>query len=246
VRARAGSFRDPFRRTAKAAAALATEDGAPAAPSSASKAAPGSKSGGTAAPATKTTATKTTPTKTTATPPARPTEQGGAAPAPAPAAAGATVYRTRVRWGADATAGVRGLSRLEPLGGLSDPALLYLGTTTDHARAVFLLGPNAIAGDASACAEATCRVIALKAGESAAVGVAGAGGGAGRRFELVVASISAVAAADEAAAAALRARVHADGRDVLRSVIKDRRTATAIGQFSYDARLGAVVPRTPR
>jgi hypothetical protein len=234
VRARAGKVRDPFRRAAKAAATVATVDGAPAAPSSASKTVTSTKSGGTAAPATATTTT-----------PATPTEPGGAPPAPAPAAAGAvaSVYRTRVRWGSDATADIRGLSRLEALGGLSDPALLYLGTTKDHAKAVFLLGPNAIAGDASACAETTCRVIALKAGASATVGVVGTDGAAARRFELVVASIPEIAAADEAAATALRARVDADGRAVLRTMIKDPKTATAIGQFSYDRRAGAVVAK---
>jgi hypothetical protein len=154
---------------------------------------------------------------------------------------GPSVYRTRLSFGADKTAAVRGVSRLEPLGDLSNPALLYLGTTADHQRAMFLLGPNAIADGEGDCAEKSCRIIGLKAGQSAVVGVQGQDGGEARTFTLVVDAIAGGAVADEAAALKQRARVHHDGRDVLREMIKDAKTAAAIGQFTYDRSLGAVV-----
>ena len=45
-------------------------------------------------------------------------------------------------------------------------------------------------------------------------------------------------------AAKLRLSVHPDGRDVLRAMIKDAKTAAAIGQFAYDRTAGAVVAIT--
>jgi hypothetical protein len=178
---------------------------------------------------------------TTVTPqPAAPS--GDQTPAAAPSGIG--VYRARVRWGADDTAKVRGLSRLEPLGGTSNPALLYLGTTENHSRAVFLLGPNALAKGEAACGEKTCRVIGLKAGESIEVGVVGVDGGANRRFALSIESIAKTVVRTEDAALALRARVDKDGRPVLRAMIKDPKTAAAIGQFGYALSLGAVVSVT--
>jgi hypothetical protein len=230
VRARAGKVRDPFRRAKKAAESVATEDGAPAAASTSkttTTATADAKTGGAAAPKATTSTTTTTPTTTTTTT-TTPVEPSGP-----------TIFRARVRWGADATADTRGISRLEPLGGTSNPALLYLGTTADHKRAVFLLGPNAAGDDKTLCADTSCRVIALKAGESIGVGVVGSDGAADRSYELGVTSIPAVAVADKAAALA---RVHSDGREVLRAMIKDPSTAEAIGQYTFDRGIGAVVP----
>jgi hypothetical protein len=160
---------------------------------------------------------------------------------PAATPSGAHVYRTRVRWGADDTAKVRGISRLEPLGGKVNPALLYLGTTEDHSRAVFLLGPNALADGDAACGEKTCRVIGLKAGQSVDVGVVGIDGAPARKFSLTVDAIRKIAVESKDAALALRARVDADGRTVLRAMIQDPKTAAAIGQFGYALSIGAVV-----
>jgi hypothetical protein len=230
VRSRSGRVRDPFRRTAKAPARTATVDGAPAAQDAGAGST--SKSGAADTP-TAATATATAPTTTTA--------AGGVRAADAPARTGPSVYRTRVRWGQDAKADVRGVSRLEPLGGLSNPALLYLGTTKAGARAVFLLGPNAGADGQGTCAEKTCRVVRLKAGDKTVVTVAGADGAEPRRYTLVIDDIVRSVAGGEAAAAKLRARVDRDGRDVLREMIKDARTAAAIGQFGFDRSLGAVV-----
>jgi hypothetical protein len=230
VRSRAGHLRDPFRRKAKAAAQVATADGAPATATTPAA----TSGGGTKAPASPSTDTSSTTT------PAAPVAQGGAAPEPAPAAS-AAVYRTRVSWGTDSGVPVRGLSRLEPLGGTSNPALLYLGTTEAHDKALFLLGPDALADGEPACTETSCRIIELKAGQSVAIGVVGKDGAADRRYELKVAAIAEQAVADQAEALALRGRVHADGRDVLRAMVKDTKTALAIGQFTYDRSLGAVV-----
>jgi hypothetical protein len=183
-------------------------------------------SGGSKAPASTTTTPATTPTA-----PAPTTTAGGAATATP------TIYRTRVRWGADAGAAVRGLSRLQPLGGLASPALVYLGTNATHAYALFLLGPAASAAAEGMCAETTCRVIGLKAGQSIAVDVHGADGAVTASFAL---GIDAIAAQPGQGADALD-RVDADGRDVLRQIIKDPATAAAIGQFGYDRTVGAVV-----
>ncbi|HEY0346336.1 MAG TPA: hypothetical protein VGC59_16920 [Solirubrobacteraceae bacterium] len=234
ARSRPGTERDPFRRATPAAAATATADGAPApAPAQAgSTAASSPKRAAAAAPAA---ASATTAKPATAAPAA-------ARRQPRPAATAATVYRTRVRWNHndDDKARVRGVSRLQPLGGRSDPALLYLGTTTRH-RAVFLLGPNASANGESTCAEKTCRVIKLKAGARTVVSVEDEEGGAARRYTLVIDRIVRRHVAGKAAAAKLRARVYGGGRDVLREIIKDKQTAAAIGRFGFDHSLGAVV-----
>jgi hypothetical protein len=184
-------------------------------------------SGGSKAPASTTTTPATTPTT-----PAPTTTAGGGAATATP-----TIFRTRVRWGADETAAVRGLSRLQPLGDSADPALVYLGTTANHAYALFLLGPNAIRLGDGRCAEDTCHVIALKAGQSTAVGIRAPDGSLATRFALTVDAIT----EQPAGGAGALDRVHADGRDVLRQIIKDPATAAAIGQFGYDRTLGAVV-----
>jgi hypothetical protein len=231
VRGRSGPVRDPFRRARTKTATTVTHSSAQSKTSAAS--ASGSGSAGAAADSSAaTTATR------------------GAPVAATPAAAGATapstaiVYRARVRWGADEHVAVRGLSRLQPLGGPSNPALLYLGTTARGTRAIFLLGPNAGARGDGTCAERTCRVMRLKAGDTTVVTVQGTDGGAPRQRTLVVDAITRRDAASDAAARTLRARVDRDGRDVLRAIIKDRATAAAIGRFRFDSALGAVVAIT--
>jgi hypothetical protein len=225
VHSRSGAVRDPFRRTKKPAAKHRTK--------AASRSGSGSTSTTKSATADAPAAAASTATKTAV--------ATGATAAGAPAASGPSVYRTRVRWGQDAKADVHGVSRLQPLGGGSDPALLYLGTTKAGARAVFLLGPNASADGDGTCAEKTCRVLRLKAGNTTVVTVQGEDGGASRQYTLVIDDIARSATSSEAAAAKLRARVDHDGRDVLNAMIKDAATAAAIGQFRFDRTLGAVV-----
>jgi hypothetical protein len=235
VRRRSGRERDPFRRATTAPAATATVDGAPAQSQAASKAASAPKPAAVDASA----AATTTTTKPAAAAPAAPAAAGAQARS---AATVASVYRARVRWGHDDDdeARVRGVARLQPLGGRSNPALLYLGTTKRH-RAVFLLGPSASASGESTCAEKTCRVIKLKAGARTVVNVEDRDGGEARRYTLVVDGIVRQPVASRAAAARLRTRVYDGGRDVLREIIKDEQTAAAIGRFGFDRRLGAVV-----
>jgi hypothetical protein len=223
VRSRSGAVRDPFRRTKKKAPKHHTRAASKSGPGSATSAKSAADDTPAAAPAPKTAAAT------------------GAVAAEQPAASGPSVYRTRVRWGQDAETEVHGLSRLQPLGGRTNPALLYLGTTKAGSRAVFLLGPNASADGDGTCAEKTCRVLRLKAGEKTVVPVQGPDGAANRQYTLVVHQIARTATSSAAAAEKLRARVDRDGRDVLHAVIKDAATAAAIGQFRFDRSLGAVV-----
>jgi hypothetical protein len=192
-RSRPGAVRDPFLDppAAKTDNTSSTKRSQSATPTPASTSSSGTP--------TATSSTSKTAEATSGDKPAAGTT-GGTTPAAQPAAApasGPTIFRARVRWGADATADTRGLSRLQPLGGTTNPALLYLGTTADHARAVFLLGPNALADDEQLCAEKTCRIIALKAGESVGIGVVGIDGAADRSYELGVTSIPEVAVAGD-------------------------------------------------
>ena len=153
-----------------------------------------------------------------------------------------TFYRPRVRFGTDENAAVRGLSRQQPLGDPANPAALYLGPTADHQRAAFLLGPNAIVtGGEGACGEKTCRVVALRPGQSITMGVVGPSGYAEHSYVLKVEEIHEQKVGSEDSLMTLRDRVDADGRDVLREMIKDRPTATAVGKLTYDRGLGAVV-----
>jgi hypothetical protein len=231
VRARSGPVRDPFRRSTKAGSKTTTHGGTQL-KKSATSASASASTGAAADSAAAATTTAGSPVATT------PAGVDG------PSVSAASVYRARVRWGQDEHAAVSGLSRLQPLGGSSNPGLLYLGTTKGGARAVFLLGPNASADGDGTCAEKTCRVIRLKAGDTTVVSVQAGDRAAPQRFELVVDAIARHTAASEAAAGRLRARVDHDGRDVLREIIKDSATAAAIGQFRFDRILGAVVATT--
>jgi hypothetical protein len=196
---------------------------------------------------TSTTTSTTTPPPTTSATHTTPSKTSPATPAATPPATSTvtslverTVFRTRLSWGEAPGTEVRGVSRLEPLGGLSNPGVVYLGTTADGSRAVFLLGPQALSIGEEECGEKTCRVFALKPGAETAVSVQGEDGQL-HVFTLKIDSIKSRVVASRSQAAELRARVHPDGRDVLRAIIKDAKTAAAIGQFTYDLSLGAVV-----
>jgi hypothetical protein len=214
VRSRSGPVRDPFRRAKKKKKAV---------PAAADASAPAA-------------ATVTKPITTTA--------AGGVTAAREPAQPDLSIYRTRVRWGQDANAAVHGVSRLQPLGGLSDPAIMYLGTTKGGARAVFLLGPNAVDEGDGTCAEKTCRIIRLKPGDKTVVTVQGDDGAVAGRYTLVLDDIVRHVATSANAAAKLRNRKHPHGRDVLLEMASgNSENAAALGQFEYDPRLGAVVAR---
>ena len=105
---------------------------------------------------------------------------------------------------------------------------------------MFLLGPSALATGDVVCAESRCRVFVMSPGDKATVGVVSADG-TWRKFTLVIDKIVPQVSATVAEARTLRARVDADGRAVLREMIKDPKTAAAIGLFAYDRATGAVV-----
>ena len=192
-----------------------------------------------ATPSKSTTTTTTTPaTPATSTPPPTTTTPA----TPADARAERTVFGTRLSFG-EPDAAVSGVSRLEALGGDTNPALLYLGTTGGGGYAAFLLGPNALSQGDAECAETTCRVIAMKEGDTQVVGVRDEDGTA-RQYTLKIDEITRRVTHTVAAADKLRAREDADGRDVLRAMILDKPTAAAIGRFAYDRATGAVVSRS--
>ncbi len=200
----------------------------------------------TSTPASSTPASTVSPTTATPNPTPTPSAPSPTTTTPADRTADTrierTVFRTRLAFGETADASVRGVSRLEALGGNSNPALLYLGTTWGGGHAVFLLGPKAISQGDAKCAEETCRVIALKEGDTQTVGVRDDDGTA-RTYIVKIDEITRQVTSTVAGADKLRAREHADGRDVLRSMILDKTTADAIGQFAYDRDTGAVVAR---
>ena len=204
-------------------------------------------------------------------PPAQPTASGGAATdtgaastgggtpsgdspsstapatpaAPAPTARPAeepAYYRTVVRWYETEPGKPQPISRLEPFGGLADPAALYLGVTRSGGNyAVFLLGPDATSdGEAKCDDEPNCRVIGLKSGQSQIITVQPPDGGAARRYHLEVVSVKAVET-DAAKARSMRAKVHADGRDVMRRMWQHRPTAEALQPIQYDRDSGLLV-----
>lgn len=160
-----------------------------------------------------------------------------------PAAEG-DYYRTTVRWYSDDSGKARPVSRLTPLGGDIDTAALFLGVAKSSGTyAVFLLAPNATSTGEAACEDGTdCRVIGLERGQSQRVTVPSPDGGAARTYTLEVASVRSVET-DAATARRMRARVHADGRDVMRRMWQDGPTAAALGPIGYDEDAGLLVKR---
>ena len=164
-----------------------------------------------------------------------PAESGPVAPKPS-----LSVYRTTVLWSSTATPKARRISRLTALGGVTSPALLYLGVAADRKHALFLLGPDATSTGEAGCLNIDCRVISLKNGDTQIVDLQPAGA-ATIQFELKVMSVRRHELASASAAADERRLEHPDGRDVLRLLLKDRATADAMGQLAYDAHDGVMV-----
>ena len=150
-------------------------------------------------------------------------------------------YRTVIRWGEDEDSKPRPISRLTPLGGLLDPGVQYLGVTKSKGTyAVFLLGPNAVSEGEARCNDDDCRVIGLKSGQQQIVTVVPPDGGAVRQYMLSVVSVRSVEAG-AAEARKMRAKVHPDGRDVMRELWSDPTTAKALGPVQYNQTLGLLV-----
>jgi len=165
----------------------------------------------------------------------------------APRPAVAPVYqRTAVRWYRTTRGKPRPLSRLTPLGGLADPAAMYLGVTrSKDSYAVFLLAPGATSTGEAACEDSACRVIGLKAGETQVVTVQPAGGGEARQYILEVVKVTKVTT-DAATARTMRLRVHPDGRDVMRKLWQDVPTADALRPIRFDRDAGLLVKQADK
>jgi hypothetical protein len=150
-------------------------------------------------------------------------------------------YSTVVRWWENEPGRPEPIRRLTPFGGLVDTAVLYLGVTkSDGNYAVFLLGPNATSDGEAKCEDAECRVFGLKSGQTQIVTVTPADGGEVRQYNLDVVSVKAHEA-DGDTLSRMRARVHIDGRDVMRELWSDARTAEALRPIQYDKTIGLLV-----
>ncbi|HWC25751.1 MAG TPA: hypothetical protein VG474_04120 [Solirubrobacteraceae bacterium] len=184
--------------------------------------------------------------------PSAPSAPSGAVTAPPPAdsadraepATDRVHYRTRLRWYGEERTRARPVSRLTPFGGTADPALVYLGVTRSDARyAVFLLGEHATSEGEGKCEDDTeCRVFGLKSGESRIVTVRPPTGAAPRRYRLEVVSVTALTTS-AAEAREQRARVHPDGREVLRAMWQSRPIAEALAPIGYDRDSGLLYRR---
>jgi hypothetical protein len=212
---RSGKIEDPIYNPPKPPPVEATTGSTPSAPSTPSTDA---TTGGNAAPG------DTTPAQ------------------PAEPVAKPTYYRTEVRWYENTFAKPRPITRLTPLGGLVDTAALYMGVGSGSKglHAIFLLGPTATADGEGECVDENCRAIGLKSGQTRLVTVQPADGSEARQYILEVVSVRAITT-DAADARTMRAKVHPDGRDVMRSMWEDGPTATALKPFQYDYARGVLV-----
>jgi hypothetical protein len=149
-------------------------------------------------------------------------------------------YRTTVRFAAGSNRdAARSLSRLTPLPGPSDHALIYIGATSRGAA--FLLGSGVTATGEGECLVVSCRIVALERGESTLVDVSPADDGAPRRYTLEVVTVEKVDAS-ATVARRMRARVNPHGRYALHAMLEDPQAATAFGLFAYDAGTGMLEP----
>jgi hypothetical protein len=148
-------------------------------------------------------------------------------------------YRTKVRFAAGANQpATRPLSRLTPLPGPSDRALIYLGESSKGAA--FLLGSGVTATGDGDCLDGGCRIVALQRGDSTRVDVTPADG-TPSRYTLEVVTIEKVSASATLAKRE-RARVNPHGPYALHAMLEDPQAATAFGLFAYDAGTGMLEP----
>lgn len=220
---RPGQVRDPFYDPPEPAAPGAASAPGPAASAPSPGGSAAAPKGGNS-PATATPPAQVTPPQTTPVQPAKP--------------ARSVHYRTVARWYSADAGKARPLARLTPLGGSAAPLALYLGVTKSKSSyAVFLLAPGATSEGDAECEQADCRVIGLEAGQSQIVTMPSPDGGEARRYRLEVVSVKAVTT-DADAAAEMRAKVHSDGRDAMRTMWQHRPTAEALQPIRYDRDLG--------
>lgn len=194
---------------------------------------------GAASPSTTGTANATPadpPAASRATTPATPRRR--ATPAPAATPLTSSYLRTVVRINGADRGKALPISRLTPLGGVTDPAAVFLGVAKVGARyAVFLLGPHATSrGDATCKRDGGCRMFGLRAGQTQVVTVRRPSGSV-QRFTLRVEAIRTVSTS-AARARAARARIHPDGREVVRDLRRNAVSAAVLRTVRYDARAG--------
>jgi hypothetical protein len=177
------------------------------------------------------TGTPSTGSPSTGTPPAKATPEISAAK---------VYYRTEVRWSEAEGGATRPISRLTPLGDPGERAALYLGVTASG-YALFLISPNASVKGVTGCDDvASCRGFGLKPGQKQLITVQPSDGGTARRYYLEVVSVKAVATSVEVART-MRAKVHSEGRAVMRAMWSDGPTAQELSEVRYDATTGLVV-----
>jgi hypothetical protein len=235
VRSRPGHVRDPFRRAKpKAAKSASTARAASAAAGGGSSTATGGGSPATGS-ATPGATSGSTPAKAKATPrPVAPIES-------AAAIAARSTYETVARFVGPHANYEHPLAGLAVFGGTASPALQFLGVGAGGEYAIFLLGPGATpSGQDGTCVVAyPCRAIGLRQGETLRVAIAGAHGTT-RHYVLKVTALRHVRQATRALAMAQRQRVAVDGREVLRTLVKDAPTAAALAHLHYVPAAGTV------
>jgi hypothetical protein len=235
VRSRRGQVRDPFRRPKpKPAKSAATAKSASAA-SGASSTAGGASSTSTSQTGGATSKSRpSTPAKAKVLPRVAAVES-------AAAIAARSAYETVARFVGPSARYEHPLAGLAVFGGSWSPALQYLGVSARGEYAIFLLGPKATASgaDGTCVVAEPCRAIGLRRGETLHVAVAGAHRTT-RRYALKVTALRHVRKATRALALAQRARVAPNGRQVLRTLVKDGPTAAALAQLRYVSDAGTV------
>lgn len=187
--------------------------------------------------------TTTTPAAATSAPTGGTTAPGTTTTKPAAPKPSLAAYRTTVRWtsSGESTSEARTIKRLTPFGDdVLDPAVMYLGVSQDGKRAIFLLGPNAKSQGDAGCREASCRVISLYPGDTQIVDLS-PDDATPSQFELELVSVKRHTYSTAAKAAAARAVVHPDGRDVLALMLQDGPTKAAVAGFGYDRPHGVIV-----
>ena len=161
----------------------------------------------------------------------------------------ATVYyRTEVRWSEGGGGAARPISRLTPLGDVGQRGVLYLGVS-NLGYAMFLLSPNVQAevsteeraGKVGCEAdEPNCRIVGLKAGTTQVVIVPSSDASKARRYHLEAVSVKRVVTS-VAAARTMRAKVHSEGRAIMREMWSDPLTGQVLGMIRYDEASGLLV-----
>lgn len=236
-------FRDPTVRAAKGGTGADTATTATVAASPVGGG--GASPEGGASPAGGTRATSPSPSPSgDRTDPAHSTTRvaGSVAPAPNPddGADSPDVYRVALRFGrAGSQRTMRDVARLTLLPSVTNPLFVFLGVLDDGKTALFLVSSDATATGDGTCRPdpATCRTIALKAGDSERFDVTRGTGGV-LEYELDVLNVEQREVSSQAVAVRAHRRESRAGRNLLRVAIDQRQPA--LQGLTYDARKGTL------